>query len=166
MSQARDPNINMTSSWLRPLHYSASHWIAHQWQVFKDSGIKVVSLPRDVIIHHPTAAFPLTGMSLTWKRLWNTLELIHLLCADKVLHLLSLTHFLQHYQVIETDAFLWGQPGVKHKSTGHLDGVARITGKTKLADGHMKSSRKGVRHADCHPLFYGPHHYQLNQLTL
>lgn len=41
---------------------------------------------------------------------------------------MSLTHTLQSYQILEIDAFFLDHPGVKHKSTGHLDGVSRVTG--------------------------------------
>lgn len=57
--------------------------------------------------------------------------------------------FLQNYQVLTTDTFLWDYPGVKHKLPGHLDGAPE---KTKVAE----VKQKNANHL---PSLYNSHHY-------
>ena len=74
--------------------------------------------------------------------------------------------------MLDTDALLSGHPGVKHKSTGHLDGVSRVTGENKSSrwafEIKLKEERKkpiisfplthallpGIKSGDTFAIFY------------
>ena len=67
VSQAREPNINVTSP--GPRHYvllpSTEHLVHSIF--FKDSAIKVVSLSRDVVVHSPNSSM-LSDMSVLYLK--------------------------------------------------------------------------------------------------